>query len=394
MGKKRQEFKDAVLYCLSAIACVLYVIVLVFWIRQSTGREVGRKRLPRRLKGEGGQDGSLDFAELFWEKHYGSAASVPWLLVSEDLIVETSGVAPNVTHGSTAVLAPFVDEDGDGFAAKDDIRRFLVRFGSHAPRLEAALDHAIRQAARQAEALRPSAGGGDANPHGCALSFQQEKKQYAELVNSGNLQFPGRQPFTLEAWVRPRRRNREMVIISKYNRGKWGQYILKVDSSGRVFFHREVAPWGQKSEARLPVGDFSHVAVVYDGSVSRIFVNGTLSREQKEGPQDNNPETLVLLGAMQENGRPAEFFDGDLDEIRMWDTARSPEELHHFMHVSLSGSEDGLVGLWSLDDCAGIKASDRQGRHDVVLRGPAWTASPLRMKSYQESFGCVDTMCG
>lgn len=82
-----------------------------------------------------------------------------------------------------------------------------------------------------------------------------------------------------------------------------------------MFFHREVAPWGLKSDVKLPVGDFSHVAAVYDGNVSRILINGTVGKEQKEGGQDNNPETPVLVGAMQENGSPIEHFDGAIDEV-------------------------------------------------------------------------------
>eukprot|EP00951_Prasinocladus_malaysianus_P013332 scaffold100587_cov30-Prasinocladus_malaysianus.AAC.1 len=176
-----------------------------------------------------------------------------------------------------------------------------------------------------------------------------------------------------------------LLCHMQYNRGKWGQYVLKVDPVGHVFFHREVAPWGQRSEAKLPLGDFSHVAAVYNGKMSQIFINGTLSHEQKEGPQDNNPETPVLIGAMQENGAPMEFFHGIIDEVgrseedelylhlsicwgsvdrqcnfgidlnhllannvhhrpsiihclqvRIWDTARTQDELQHFMHISLS----------------------------------------------------------
>eukprot|EP00873_Tetraselmis_striata_P007444 jgi/Tetstr1/427708/TSEL_017833.t1 len=391
MGRKWREQKEEVLQWMVALACVLYVLVVVKWIREGHGHGLHGYR-PRRAGGDLGD--VVHYSELFWREHYRQAASVSWHLVSEDFIISTAGAGTNLTHGTAALLAPYVDEDADGFVTPDELTAFLNRFGAPTAPGQGPLEAAVGKALQHTETMHGSvAGGGKDDTSGCGLQFTHDKKHHLELVNSGNLQFPGSQAFTIEAWVQPARRNKDLVILSKYNRGKWGQYILKVDPLGYVFFHREVAPWGQKSEQKLPVGDFSHVAAIYDGKMSRIFVNGTLSHEQKEGPQDNNPETPVLIGAMQEHGHPIEFFDGVIDEVRMWDVARTPEDLHKFMHVSLSASEPGLVGLWTFDECMGVKAKDRVGKHDAVLRGATWAKSQLKMKMYQDTFGCVDTLC-
>lgn len=391
MGRKRQEQKEEALQWLAALACVLYFLVIVKWMREG-GHHKLHRYVSRRAGGDLGD--VVNYSEFFWSEHYHKAASVPWGLVAEDFIISTATSGMNLTHGNAALLAPYVDEDADGFVTPDEMTAFLNRFGGVKPPNQGYLEAAVEKALQHTESMHGSVGAsGKGDTSGCGLKLVHDKKNHLELVNSGNLQFPGSQPFTIEAWVQPLRRNKDMVILSKYNHGKWGQYILKVDPLGYVFFHREVAPWGQRSEVKLPVGDFSHVAAIYDGKMSRIFVNGTLSHEQKEGPQDNNPETPVLIGAMQENGHPLEFFDGVIDEVRMWDIARTPEDLHKFMHVSLSGSEGGLVGLWTFDECMGVKAKDRVGKHDAVLRGAAWTKSQLKMKMYQDTFGCIDTMC-
>jgi len=228
---------------------------------------------------------------------------------------------------------------------------------------------------------------------GCGLMLDRTKKDYVELAASGNLQFGGSQAFTIEAWVKPMLSNKDMVIVSKYNRGKWGQYFVKLLPSGHVFFHREVAPWGQKSQATLPAGQFSHVAVTYGDGRANIYVNGTKSASQKEGPQDNNPETPVLFGTMQEKGTRIDHFHGVLDELRVWEIERKPEQLKQGMHVSLTGSEDGLVGYWTFDECAGGRVRDKLGRHDGLRRGGTWAQSPVRLKSYHANFGCTDSLC-
>jgi hypothetical protein len=118
---------------------------------------------------------------------------------------------------------------------------------------------------------------------------------------------------------------RGAVLVSKYNRGKWGQYFVRLqpDEGGdaknlRVFFHREVAPWGHKSDSTVPTGYFSHIGVTYAKGYSSIYINGSLSGSQKEGAQDNNPETTVMLGAMLEKGAPIDFFSGVIDEVRLY----------------------------------------------------------------------------
>ena len=63
------------------------------------------------------------------------------------------------------------------------------------------------------------------------------------------------------------------------------------------------------------------------------------------------------------------------------------------MHLSLTGSEDGLVGYWPFDECTGERARDRKGRYDGILHGGTWVNSPIRFTTYKDTFGCVDTLC-
>lgn len=107
-----------------------------------------------------------------------------------------------------------------------------------------------------------------------------------------------------------------LTLLSKYNRGKWGQYMVRLEPGGFVFFHREVAPWGLKTSEALSAGSWHHVAAAYKDGWSTVYVNGSVWARQKEGAQDNNPETPVLVGAVLEKGSAVDFFDGLLDEVR------------------------------------------------------------------------------
>ena len=43
------------------------------------------------------------------------------------------------------------------------------------------------------------------------------------------------------------------------------------------------------------------------------------------------------------------FYEGRVDEIRIWSAARSSQEINSTMNQTLSGTETGLAGLWKLD---------------------------------------------
>ena len=64
---------------------------------------------------------------------------------------------------------------------------------------------------------------------GCGVSLDGQQSEYIELMASGGLQFAGTSPFTLEMWLMPSDVSKVYTLISKYNRGKWGQYMVRLD---------------------------------------------------------------------------------------------------------------------------------------------------------------------
>jgi hypothetical protein len=363
----------------------------------------------------------------FWDKHFNSdKKGVRLDQFADALFIEYLGDrALHLNRARARRLTPFFDSDNDGAITRVEYEQFIDKFsrpeglgGGGAPRtndqrktrvlLRSALVEAV------ARIQRRKGGGADSSLSeggGCGMRLEAGKKEYLNVLQSGDLQFGGTQEFTIELWAKPEpvaAEQRGAVLVSKYNRGKWGQYFVRLQADGgddaksqgmsqnlHVFFHREVAPWGHKSDSTVPTGYFSHIAVTYAKGYSSIYINGSLSGWQKEGAQDDNPETEVMLGAMLEKGAPIDFFSGVIDEVRMWRVARTQEQLRDSMHLALSGMEAGLVAYWQFDDCLGGRAREKSGTsgHDAVQRGGEWVPSPVKFRSYQESFGCIDSHC-
>lgn len=64
-------------------------------------------------------------------------------------------------------------------------------------------------------------------------------------------------------------------------------------------------------------------------------------------PTNANANYRLYVG--NQIGSHPEYHNGLIDELRLWDYARTEDEIRAHMHEPLGGGEDGLVGYWSFD---------------------------------------------
>ena len=62
-------------------------------------------------------------------------------------------------------------------------------------------------------------------------------------------------------------------------------------------------------------------------------------------------------------------FGGFVDEVRIWNVARSQSEIRANKNISLLGNEAGLVGYWKFDEGAGQIVSDSTDNYNVGRLG-------------------------
>ncbi len=162
---------------------------------------------------------------------------------------------------------------------------------------------------------------------GRALEF--DGKSYLEIRDSArNLAFGGVAPFSATAWVKNQSGG---ILISKFNAGVIGAYIVSVGGGGAISFHREVAPWAYSGTKSLPNSDWGHAAVTYDGTKMRIYVNGVFDADQDRGAQNTDTATPVLIGADFDHGAPLGFFSGALDEVALFNVALTEDQIKTVM---------------------------------------------------------------
>ncbi len=193
---------------------------------------------------------------------------------------------------------------------------------------------------------------------------------------------------TLEAWISPGVAANQQVLRKGRSVVSDG-YEIGLNSSSKIYARFNHNTSGDAflvvSTSNYPTdGRWMHVAVTYDGSAIRLYVNGVqeaiLSAVFSIGA---NLDPLAIGAQLEAAGTPAWFFRGKLDELRIWNRARSQQQIREYMCRKLSGSESGLAGYWPLDEESGMVAYDQSGNNiDLVLMNMAedahaWSGAPL-----------------
>jgi len=161
---------------------------------------------------------------------------------------------------------------------------------------------------------------GDGSPRGCRAIRLDGVGERVVIPHSKTLCLSG--PLTVEMWVRPLR---AIVNAPWYpnligKRRTNGVYSMWGLGLGAKLEPYTVADSGWLyDERRLPIEEWSHVAVVFDGRQVRFFINGMPGRSHpatSQGPANDEP---VIIGTLPEN---TQNFAGDIASVRVSRSAR------------------------------------------------------------------------
>ncbi|HEX4948950.1 MAG TPA: LamG-like jellyroll fold domain-containing protein [Blastocatellia bacterium] len=113
----------------------------------------------------------------------------------------------------------------------------------------------------------------------------------------------------------------------------------------------------------LEANQWNHLAVTLDGGIERFYLNGTLQ-------QTPTGTTLNITNKLVEN------FAGVVDEVRLWDFARSGKDIRAAMNQRLTGFEPGLRAYWRFDEGTGFTVHDQTNNGLLAKQeGGEWIAS-------------------
>lgn len=165
---------------------------------------------------------------------------------------------------------------------------------------------------------RPGALGGDPDR---AIELDGTDAQHVKMQEAVNL--PDRAPFTIEAWVWPRRPSETAFDIIADDTGISGLGWFLFSQGNRLKLERADGVASDLAEfVGLATDRYSHVVGTYDGTTLRLYVDGLLQDERSSTRSIPPNASPMKLGA---------HFPGSLDEVAFYRTALATPriKLHH-----------------------------------------------------------------
>jgi hypothetical protein len=172
-----------------------------------------------------------------------------------------------------------------------------------------------------------------AGKYGGALSFNGASS-LVTIANSASLALTT--GMTLEAWANPTalgttwrtllfKEKPAGMVYSLYANQNTGKPDGQVDVGGE---QNAVGPTG------IPLNQWTHLAVTYDGSMLRLYVNGTLVTSTLAVGQINTSNGVLHIGG---NSVWREWFQGLIDEVRVYNRPLSAGEIQTDMATPVGG---------------------------------------------------------
>jgi len=193
---------------------------------------------------------------------------------------------------------------------------------------------------------------------------------YLEILSSPSLNC---QSITIEYWVYANSLNVWNANVEYDNGTDYGVHCFLAGPGNSFFATNASSVYINWAEGAInhaycsPLNSISanqwyHIAVTRSNATVAIYING-----------EQQPLTLAIgspisSGAVIKTNYPIQFgirkatmalgLNGKMDEIRIWNVARSQNQIRDNMCSKLVGTEANLVGYWRLDEISGNTAMD------------------------------------
>lgn len=184
--------------------------------------------------------------------------------------------------------------------------------------------------------------------------------QYFEAPDSASLSIIGN--ITFEAWVYfntlPSVRGETAYVVNKDQTGQ-KSYSFGITTSNKLivqFWETTSANhtrFDSTSAVIISTGVWYHIAIVVTAAtpIAVGYVNGSsvAMTSIEAGAASIKDSTATVRFGGNGSTTPDEYMDGYVDEIRIWNTARSAGQIAASYNTELTGSESGLVAYYSFN---------------------------------------------
>lgn len=209
-----------------------------------------------------------------------------------------------------------------------------------------------------------------------------------DIADSADLDLTGGS-FTISAYIRPTSWGQNLqgrivdhgggssgntgwVLGLENKQSKGSPHSLRLQINNSKSFNTIASP------GAITLNEWQHVAATLDAGTLTFYVDGQIVGTSTGVPTPAARNTDVRIGLRSTDTKRA--FEGDIDDVQIWDRALSQIEIQQMMGSELLGTEPGLLAYYDMNEGMGQAAADGTANgHNGTLgsTGSADSADPL-----------------
>lgn len=223
---------------------------------------------------------------------------------------------------------------------------------------------------------------GGTNFAGNAISFDGTN-DYVLVPDAVNLRLTSQG--TVELWLKAASLTQDTyaTIIGKANSGVPSGLSYYIEWKGTTNILCAISNGTTQNQISIsPLSDLNwhHLAFTWDGAFLKIYKDGVEAATavaQTINAQASAFNLKIGGYGWESYGLNNQEFKGQIDEVRVWNVARSAAQIASTINSSVPVNAAGLVGYWKMDEGTGTTTADAtaNGNTGTLTSGPLWVVS-------------------
>jgi len=180
--------------------------------------------------------------------------------------------------------------------------------------------------------------------------------------------------FTFEIKIKTSGKNDYAGVIGEGGAAAYDKWLFRENNKGDYdFFIANSSSGGNITVSGSKISDdiLHHIAGTYNGTDLKLYIEGVLEVSSTFSSAIFSSSSLAI-GRYEGGHSDFYYYNGLIDEVRIWNTAKTQQEIQENMNKELTGSETGLVAYYKMNEGSGSTLTDSAGNNDGEIIGATW----------------------
>ncbi len=153
-----------------------------------------------------------------------------------------------------------------------------------------------------------------------------------------------------------------------------GEFAFEIDNSNseiKLWVYKGTGWYASPAYTIPTLNTWYHVAGVYDGNTIRLYINGIEigTATDVSGVSGSIAYSAVNVEIGRDPYNTNRLFNGKIDEVRIWNVARTLQQISDNQLIELNGNETGLVAYYDMNEGTGTTLTNRSRTTSTSYNG-------------------------